>query len=54
MGWTERLSTSTRATLHFRGEPYGVPGDSRYDLYQEGLAVRGARVFGWLARYLAA
>jgi hypothetical protein len=26
MGWTERLSKSTRATLHFRGEPYGVPG----------------------------
>ena len=42
------------ATLHLRGEPYGVPGDSRYDLYQEGLAVRDARVFGWLVRYLAA
>jgi hypothetical protein len=27
--WTERLSKSTRATLHFRGEPYGVSGDSR-------------------------
>jgi hypothetical protein len=25
MGWAERLSRSTRATLHFRGEPYGVP-----------------------------
>ena len=24
MGWTERLSRSTRATLHFRGEPYGA------------------------------
>lgn len=115
MGWTERLSSSTRATLHFRGEPYGVAGDSRFDLYQEvmryrlgdevkqittpllitepedeqfwpgqsqalhdllpgprelvrftaaegasrhcepmGLAVRDARVFDWLDRYLAA
>jgi Prolyl oligopeptidase family len=35
MGWTERLSKSTRATLHFRGEPYGLQTDSRYDLYQE-------------------
>ena len=101
MGWTERLSKSTRATLHFRGDPYGVVGDSRFDLYQEvlryrlgdevanittpllitdrgravlagpvpgavrpaaaeganrhcepmGLAVRDARIFGWLARY---
>jgi hypothetical protein len=40
MGWTERLSRSTRATLHFRGEPYGVPGDSRFDLYQEVLKYR--------------
>jgi hypothetical protein len=39
-GWTERLSRSTRATLHFRGQPYGVPGDSRYDLYQEVLKYR--------------
>jgi Prolyl oligopeptidase family len=115
MGWTERLSSSTRATLHFRGDPYGVAGDSRFDLYQEvkryrlgdevkqvttpllitepedeqfwpgqsqalydllpgprelvrftaaegasrhcepmGLAVRDARVFDWLDRYLAA
>jgi hypothetical protein len=40
MGWTERLSKSTRATLHFRGEPYGVQGDSRLDLYQEVLRYR--------------
>ena len=40
MGWTERLSKSTRATLHFRGEPYGVQGDSRWDLYQEVLKYR--------------
>ncbi|HEX3211452.1 MAG TPA: prolyl oligopeptidase family serine peptidase [Actinomycetota bacterium] len=40
MGWTERLSRSTRATLHFRGEPYGVPGDSRFDLYQEVMKYR--------------
>ncbi|HWD42461.1 MAG TPA: prolyl oligopeptidase family serine peptidase [Actinomycetota bacterium] len=38
--WTERLSRSTRATLHFRGEPYGVAGDSRFDLYQEVLKYR--------------
>lgn len=36
MGWAERFSKSTRATLHFRGEPYGV-GESRWDLYQEVL-----------------
>jgi hypothetical protein len=35
MGWTERLSKSTRATLHFRGEPYGLESDSRWELYQE-------------------
>lgn len=35
MGWTERFSKSTRATLHFRGEPYGLDSDSRWDLYQE-------------------
>jgi hypothetical protein len=40
MGWTERLSKSTRATLHFRGEPYGVQGDSRWDLYREVLKYR--------------
>ncbi|HET9292360.1 MAG TPA: prolyl oligopeptidase family serine peptidase, partial [Actinomycetes bacterium] len=40
MGWTERFSRSTRATLHFRGEPYGVGGDSRFDLYQEVLKYR--------------
>jgi hypothetical protein len=31
---------STRATLHFRGEPYGVGGDSRFDLYREVLKYR--------------
>jgi Prolyl oligopeptidase family len=40
MGWTERLSKSTRATLHFRGEPCGVQGDPRNDLYQEVLKYR--------------
>jgi prolyl oligopeptidase family protein len=35
MSWAERLSKSTRATLHFRGEPYGLQSDSRFDLYQE-------------------
>jgi Prolyl oligopeptidase family len=40
MGWIERLSKSTRATLHFRGEPYGVAGDSRFDLYQEVMKYR--------------
>ena len=40
MGWTERLSKSNRATLHFRGEPYGVKGGSRWDLYQEVLKYR--------------
>jgi hypothetical protein len=29
MGRTERFSRSTRATLPFRGEPYGVRGGSR-------------------------
>ena len=28
MGWTEGLSKSTRATLHFRGEPYGTSASS--------------------------
>jgi hypothetical protein len=40
IGWAERFSKSTRATLHFRGEPYGVAGDSRFDLYQEVLKYR--------------
>jgi hypothetical protein len=40
MGWTERFSKSTRATLHFRSEPYGLHTDSRYDLYQEVLKYR--------------
>jgi hypothetical protein len=40
MGWTERFSRSTRATLHFRGEPYGVAGGSPFDLYQEVMRYR--------------
>jgi hypothetical protein len=40
MGWTERFSKSTRATLHFRGEPYGVESDSRWELYQEVMQYR--------------
>ncbi len=40
MGWTERFSKSTRATLHFRGEPYGLETDSPFDLYQEVLKYR--------------
>jgi hypothetical protein len=40
MGWTERFSKSTRATLHFRGEPYGVHTGSRFDLYQQVLQYR--------------
>ena len=40
MGWTERFSKSTRATLHFRGEPYGITSGSRFDLYQEVLKQR--------------
>jgi hypothetical protein len=40
MGWTERFSRSTRATLHFRGEPYGVHGGSRFDLYREVMKYR--------------
>lgn len=40
MGWAERISESTRATLHFRGEPYGVPGGSRFDLYREVMKYR--------------
>jgi hypothetical protein len=35
MGWAERLSKSNRATLHFRAEPFGVEGESRWDLYQQ-------------------
>jgi prolyl oligopeptidase family protein len=30
----ERFSASTRAVFAFRGAPYGVDGDSRFDLYQ--------------------
>ena len=40
MGWTERFSKSTRATLHFRGQPYGVASDSYFDLFQEVLKYR--------------
>jgi dienelactone hydrolase len=40
MGWAERFSKSTRATLHFRGEPYGITTGSRYDLYQDVLKQR--------------
>jgi hypothetical protein len=40
MGWAERFSKSTRATLHFRGEPYGVHTGSRFDLYQQVLQYR--------------
>jgi hypothetical protein len=36
----ELFSTSTRATLRFRGEPYGVAGDSRYALYREVMRYR--------------
>lgn len=38
--FTERVSPKTRATLRFRGEPYGVEADSRYTLYQAVLAYR--------------
>ncbi len=40
MGWGERFSKSTRATLHFRGQPYGLQSESRFDLYQEVLKYR--------------
>jgi hypothetical protein len=30
----ERLSADTAATLEFRGQPYGLAGDSRFDLYK--------------------
>ncbi len=40
MGWAERISKSTRATLHFRGEPYGIDTGSRFDLYREVLKYR--------------
>jgi hypothetical protein len=45
MGWTERFSKSTRATLHFRGEPYGLESNSRWELYQEVMKYKlGAEV----------
>ena len=34
MGWTERLSKSNRATLQFRGEPFGIRCSARSELYQ--------------------
>ena len=34
------LSHSTKAVLAFRGEPYGVEGDSTYDLYKTVLGYR--------------
>ncbi len=40
MGWALRFSKSTRATLHFRGEPYGLESDSVFDLYSEVLRYR--------------
>jgi hypothetical protein len=40
MGWTERLSRSVRAVLRFRGAPYGLDTDSRWELYQEVLRYR--------------
>nr|WP_246345522.1 prolyl oligopeptidase family serine peptidase [Conexibacter arvalis] len=36
----EKLSASTRALFAFRGEPYAVEGDSRYDLYAQVLRYR--------------
>jgi hypothetical protein len=36
----ERFSRSTRAVLTFRGAPYGLPSDSRFDLYQEVMRYR--------------
>lgn len=36
----ERLSHKTRALLDFRGAPYAIPGDSRYDLYQAVMRYR--------------
>jgi hypothetical protein len=40
MHMTERVSKRLKAVLAFRGEPYGVEGDSPYDLYQAVLAHR--------------
>jgi hypothetical protein len=36
----EMVSKSTRALLTFRGAPYGVSGDSRYELYETVMAYR--------------
>ncbi len=38
--WGEKLSSATRAMFEFRGEPYAIEGDSRYDLYQQVLRYR--------------
>ena len=32
--WSRRSRTSTHATLEFRGRPYGLDTDSRFDLYK--------------------
>lgn len=40
MHWGEKLSASTRAMFEFRGEPYAIEGDSRFDLYQQVLRYR--------------
>ncbi len=34
MALGEKFSKSTRAVLEFRGEPFGIESDSRYDLYE--------------------
>ena len=34
MGMVEKVSGSTHATLEFRGRPYGLDTDSRFDLYE--------------------
>lgn len=36
----EKFSSATRALFEFRGEPYAVEGDSRYDLYQQVMRYR--------------
>lgn len=40
MHLAERFSADTRATLTFRGRPYGLDTDSRYELYKEVLRYR--------------
>ena len=36
----EKLSSDTRATMEFRGEPYAIEGDSRFALYQTVMRYR--------------